>query len=273
MFDLYNATKRNNHFILTILGLKFNFKIKGQDKNYYIIDILGLKLKVRVKRTKINFFKNYKIKGKNNKIYVVENDVEQLLKPYETIPGMNIQILGDNNIIKIASSEIYESQINICSSNSKISIGRNCWIYGLKVTTMLGNNQEFVWGDLSSICGGEFHLKEHNTKVVVGKDCIFSDQINIWPTDGHAILDCDSDKVLNRPTTITIGDHCWIATGAHFTKNASLASNIIVGAKSVVTKSFDKEYIAIAGNPAKEIKDNIKWVHENASLMLGDIKP
>ena len=37
--------------------------------------------------------------------------------------------------------------------------------------------------------------------------------------------------------------------------NEKIADNVIIGANTVVTKSFDKEGVIIAGNPAKIIKE------------------
>lgn len=42
-------------------------------------------------------------------------------------------------------------------------------------------------------------------------------------------------------------------------KNAQINANCIVGANSLVTKKFSEQYVVIAGNPAKIIKDDIEW--------------
>ena len=59
--------------------------------------------------------------------------------------------------------------------------------------------------------------------------------------------------------SIIIGDRVWIGTQATILKNAQIANDTIIGARSVVTKKFDKSNIAIAGNPAKIIKENVAW--------------
>jgi acetyltransferase-like isoleucine patch superfamily enzyme len=54
---------------------------------------------------------------------------------------------------------------------------------------------------------------------------------------------------------IIIGNNCWIGMNSVILPGVKLANHIIVGAGSVVTKSFDEEDIIIAGNPAKKIKN------------------
>ena len=52
---------------------------------------------------------------------------------------------------------------------------------------------------------------------------------------------------------ITIGDNCWL--GGHVTvlPGVTLGENVVVGAGSVVTKSFG-DNVVIVGNPARVIK-------------------
>lgn len=106
-------------------------------------------------------------------------------------------------------------------------------------------------------------MNEKNAALIVKDDCLFSNSISIWPTDGHAIFDKDTKQRINniqRP--LEIGEHCWIGEGVKLTKNAKLPPNTIVGIGAVVTKEFNEEYTIIAGNPAKVIKKNVIW-HPN----------
>lgn len=51
-----------------------------------------------------------------------------------------------------------------------------------------------------------------------------------------------------------IGDHCWIASNVVINAGVILGPRTIVGAGSVVTKSFPNGFCVIAGNPAHVIK-------------------
>ena len=261
----YNAkAKMIKEDNISFLQRIFSVKNEGFHK---VIRFLGIKLKLKRHCENIKCGR-YRIQGNNNKIIIIHHGVERVLSKYEIIKGLDIIISGNNNIIKVLSSDIGNSTISLNSSDSKIFIGENCWIRGLHVYTMLGNGQQLVMGDNSSTCGVNVHLKEADTSVFIGVDCQFSDEINIWPTDGHAIFDKKSMHLLNKPKTIIIGDHCWIATGVHFTKNAKLPNNTIVGAKSVVTKSFTKENTTLAGNPAKIISTGVEWDRMTPSQVI-----
>ncbi len=58
-----------------------------------------------------------------------------------------------------------------------------------------------------------------------------------------------------------IGDYCWIASNVVILAGVVLGPRTIVGAGSVVTKSFPEGYCVIGGNPAKVIKNlnQKKW--------------
>ena len=53
---------------------------------------------------------------------------------------------------------------------------------------------------------------------------------------------------------ISIGNYCWIAMNCSIVPGVKLGNHTIVGANSVVTKSFEEGYCVIGGNPARLIK-------------------
>jgi len=53
---------------------------------------------------------------------------------------------------------------------------------------------------------------------------------------------------------VRIEDHCWIGMNSMILPGVHLGPRTVVGAGSVVTKSFPEGYCIIAGNPAKLIK-------------------
>jgi len=92
---------------------------------------------------------------------------------------------------------------------------------------------------------------------------MFSNSIDIWCTDGHAIFDKDNGTIINRSKyPLVIGNNCWIGQDSKLLKNTQLSDNSIVGMASVVTKKFDESNVVIAGNPAKIIKHNVEWSTE-----------
>lgn len=54
----------------------------------------------------------------------------------------------------------------------------------------------------------------------------------------------------------TIGNGVVLGIGSIVLGGVHIADNIAIGAGAIVTKSFEQENIAIAGNPARKISDN-----------------
>lgn len=165
--------------------------------------------------------------------------------------GLKIYIYGNSNVVDIDSS--------ISTFQGKISIGEatspthNC-------TVKIGANSSSAWVDIS--------LREDNSSVTIGENCMFSWNINIWNTDFHTIYDETTKKCLNIGKDITIGDHVWIGNGAYILKNTQIASNSIIGAGAVVSKKFTEPHVIIAGVPAKIIKRGINWSTETVKNYL-----
>lgn len=102
-------------------------------------------------------------------------------------------------------------------------------------------------------------VNDCNNIVEIGERCMFSWGIQILSSDGHAIFDNNSGKVLNKSSKIKIGNHCWIGCDVKVLKNVSLADDIICGASSIVSKSVSEAACIIAGSPAQIVKRNVSW--------------
>lgn len=214
---------------------------------------------------------NYRIKGNNNKIIIIENNSEIELNYHENrIEGFDIIIDGNDNIIKFEFP-----LLNLSNNIIHINGDNNNFILESSIHTI--NNVNFsmtIYGinrlihvkKNFSICSGYILIEENNTKIVIGEDCMFSHDIFIRNSDGHTIL--QNNEVINKANDLIIGNHLWFGAHTKILKNVKLANNIIVGMASIVTKSFLQENIAIAGNPAKIIKENVSWIRENINSYM-----
>lgn len=82
-----------------------------------------------------------------------------------------------------------------------------------------------------------------NPKTKIGANCRIHVGVNIGEHHGKAPH---------------IGDNVYIGPGAILFGDIQLANNVTIGANATVNKSFLQENIAIAGTPARVIKENYK---------------
>ena len=92
--------------------------------------------------------------------------------------------------------------------------------------------------------------------VIQGRGKIFvGDYVGIGPncmiiSGNHDVY--NQEDVIRKETII--GDYCWLASSAIVLAGVVLGPRTIVGAGSVVTKSFPEGYCVLAGNPARVVK-------------------
>tara|TARA_B100001093_G_scaffold221276_1_gene212233 strand:- start:523 stop:1260 length:738 start_codon:yes stop_codon:yes gene_type:complete len=198
---------------------------------------------------KFDIPKNLKVTGfvcgKNNKIEI--GDVE--------IPStVTLKIFGNNNHIKIDSifcTKALDIRIGVkeslVSNNCRIHFGKNFW----------------------SESNLQLLLYNHENKLDVGDDCLFSNNITIRLGDRpHLIFDATTGEFTDISDGVFIGDHVWVGEAVYITKNVTIPNDCILAIKSVVTKRFEEANCVIAGNPAKVVKKNVQWIRNNSERFL-----
>ncbi|HEY0292310.1 MAG TPA: acyltransferase [Hansschlegelia sp.] len=164
---------------------------------------------------------------------------------------------GDGNRMDLGSGgKLAGLQITVKGSRNRLTIGGDCILNGRIVikgngrTVRIGARTTFQHVTLYSVEGCD---------VTIGEDCMFSKRIEIRTSDSHSIIDRTTGLRLNRPGSVTIGDHVWIGLDAVVSKGVRIPEHSIVGAKSFVNKSFYEPYVLIAGVPATVIRRNVDW--------------
>ena len=181
------------------------------------------------------FNSKFLLEGKNNSVII--NDTEQ------TIYGLSVKMYGHNNSLEIKRhSTILGLRIVIRGEGCRIVIGEyfseniNCMI------TCMGN--------------GNY--------ILIGDDCMFSENIDIWSTDSHQIVNAER-CVINKNKPIIIGNHVWIGKHCTILKGVTIGNDSIIGMSSVVTNNVDSNSIYV-GNPARKVKEGISWNRDFAIL-------
>ncbi len=212
---------------------------------------------------KTSIIENY---GENNKLILFDDSGNETDLKY--INNLSVKFLGNNNVIRL----YYKLRLGIptlitCTENNVVSIGKSKFCMFISFSELpLSNNTELHIGE-NFECGlTVFRLhRESNLKVTIGDDCMFSSNIYIKPSDGHTIIDKNTNKIINYPQSINIGNHCWLGRDAVVLKGGGIPDNSIIGIRSVYTRSSNPKDQTnwnggiFAGNPAKIIKTNVTW--------------
>ena len=168
-----------------------------------------------------------------------------------------INILGRNNIVEIWGGRLTKCTFSIFGNNCKIKIGTkntlNCVQFWIE-----DNNSEICIGHHNTFTGKLQLAVIEGTKIIIGDNNLFSSEINIVTGDSHSILDLDGHRI-NPSKDIRIGNHNWIGNKVTIAKGVTILDDTIVGRHSLVLKPCDKCSVAIAGVPAKVVKEGINW--------------
>lgn len=211
----------------------------------------------------IKSFKPYINTGINNQIYLVINGQEKKLK--RRIKGLTVKFYGNNNTVRlhlpinfrnaVIRFEGDDSTFEMCPTNTVVydagfSLEHNAHLFIDCNSQLNRNNVRVIINN---------HKLGESSRVHIGKNAQISSDILIRTADGHALFNMNEKYPYNKPEDVIIGDNVWIGYHSTILKGTKISNNSVVGACSVVNKKFEKENVIIAGNPAKIVKENIKW--------------
>ncbi len=91
---------------------------------------------------------------------------------------------------------------------------------------------------------------------------MFSNHIIVRTSDSHPIFDLVSGERLNKPDSVTIGNHVWVAPNVKIMKGSVIPDGCIIGSDTTTSKAFYEKNVLIVGRPAHIIKKNINWTRD-----------
>ena len=193
-----------------------------------------------------------------------------------------VKILGfsftyDRNRLKFTKISPSARLKNVSLGGSNI-IRKNTTMYSKsKNGIVIGMGTEF-----GPNCG--ITSKGENSKIVIGKNCAFGENVAIGGlediTIGDNALFASNILILStnhnyenpdiavkfqgsRGDKITIGSDGWVGDGVTILAGANIGNHCIIGSKSVVTRGNIPDYSVVAGNPARIVKrynfDKKEW--------------
>lgn len=172
------------------------------------------------------------------------------------ISKSSIYINGNNNIIK-TEGEVYCCNIKIIGDNNICIIDKNSKMYNTNLI-IRGNGCVFSLGKCSTIGSAHLVCMGKDNELTIGEQCMISDNVNMWNSDSHPIIDKQSSEIINPSSPINIGNHVWVGKNCTILKGAIVNDGAVIGMNSLVKGCLDSDAV-YAGNPIKCIKTGISW--------------
>ncbi len=113
-----------------------------------------------------------------------------------------------------------------------------------------GRNIEFDPEDVNCFNGAGNYYQTFDAKIVLGKGCWIAKNVGII-TSNHDLYDLNEHQ---PGKDVVLGERCWVGMNSVILPGVTLGDHTIVGAGSVVTKSFPDGNCVIAGNPARILR-------------------
>lgn len=153
--------------------------------------------------------------------------------------------------------KLYKEYYTLFISKSVGNCGKNLKCYSTQL--FLKNKKNIFFGDnvkLNEYC---YLYPRSNAKIILKDNSTISAFAKLitatYDVEKYLFDDNKNYKDIHSDKSIIIGENCWVGANAMILPGVELRGHgIIVGAGSVVTKSFDEDYVLIAGNPAKIMK-------------------
>jgi len=169
-------------------------------------------------------------------------------------------IIGNGNQIVIGEACTLNSiTFFIRGDNHRIQIGKNCRFSNGGNLWMEDTGGQLEIGDQCSFVSVLLAVTEPDSKIIIGNDCMFASDIDVRTGDSHAIIDLETNERINPAKNVTIGNQVWVAAHCIILKGVNIPDNSVIASGSVVTRYFSKTSTIIGGNPAKVIKQGIRW--------------
>ena len=155
--------------------------------------------------------------------------------------------------------------------SEKSTIGRGNWITGFPTNTdsphfkhQIDRKAELILGASSSITKN--HHIDCTNSIKIGKFSTIAGYNSQLLTHSIDIYESRQDS---KP--IIIGDYTFVGTNVVVLGGALLPNYSVLGAKSLLNHSLDKEWCLYAGVPAKEVKEiskDAKYFHRKEGFVI-----
>ena len=178
--------------------------------------------------------------------------------PCALLKKVSIRINGSGNRVVIGDfSTLDGATIILNGNNNTVTIGPWCTLNGTELYAEDDGNTISL-GEHTKVLGKTHFAAIEGTKITIGQDCLFSSDVHFRTGDSHSVLNMQGRRV-NPSEDIVVGDHVWFGTKVTCLKGTQIAPHSIVGACALVSGKFADPHCALAGVPAKVVKQGVDW--------------
>lgn len=167
-----------------------------------------------------------------------------------------INVRGKSNTLNVSKAIFSEVELSVTGNHNQIVIGEGVRLS--KSTIIIrGERCKILIGNRSTFGGVRIINVGCENEIVIGEECLFSDNIEIWASDTHTIYDA-SGNWINKEKPVHIGNKVWVGSRVIILKGITLGDGSIIGMGSIVTKDVPANTISV-GSPNKVLRESVSW--------------
>ena len=187
--------------------------------------------------------------------------------------NIRITFRGSNNRVEIAEGcRMDQLHVVFDCDNGTLTIGHNKHVKGGQWGIRVGQDATVSIGNNVSSTGVCIVSAVEGVTVRIGNDVMIASQNQIRADDGHPIFDIHTGLRVNPATSITIGNHVWLALGSTVLAGGEIGDGTVIGYGSLVTGKIPNNCIAV-GSPARVVRRDIAWERPHLSYREPFYKP
>lgn len=185
----------------------------------------------------------------------LEKDNKGLIKK-SIVKKSRIYVKGDGNEIYVSNSMLTDSSIVVTGKNNRVEILEGTELNNVRIIVR-GTNCLVHIGKNTTFGGARLINVGRANQLVIGESCLFSDQIEVWASDTHAIYN-ESGEWINPEKSIHISNKVWVGSQVTILKGVNIGEGAIIGMRALVTKNVEKRTL-VAGSPASVLRRDVEW--------------
>lgn len=147
--------------------------------------------------------------------------------------------------------------VHFGDDNGRVILGRQT---SCNIDVRLWRTSSVVIGDHTTANGCRIVCDDSD--VVIGEDCMLSDEVLLQSSDQHGLIDLDSGALFNdRRRSVVIEDHVWIGRRAVLMPDVRIGRGAVIGGGALVARNVEP-FTYQVGVPARQTHERSSWTRD-----------